>query len=40
MRTLNLNFFAEDAMSKNEMNYLKGGMSIEKGGDLIIPPMK
>lgn len=40
MKTLNLEFFAKDAISKNEMNYLKGGLRPEKGGDLIIPPIK
>ena len=38
MKTLNLDFFAQDAITKNEMNYLKGGNNDR--GDLIIPPVK
>ena len=40
MKTLNLELFAKDAISKNEMNYLKGGLTPEKGGDLLIPPSR
>ena len=40
MKTLNLEFFAKDAISKNEMNYLKGGLMPNDRGDLIIPPKK
>jgi len=43
MRTLNLDFFAKDAISKREMNFLKGGQVPVSGnnrGDLVIPPSK
>ena len=42
MKNLNLELFAKDAITKNEMNYLKGGLSLrpEKGSDLLIPPSK
>ena len=40
MKTLNLDFFAKDEISKSEMNYLKGGTIGNDRGDLLIPPSK
>ena len=40
MKTLNLECFAQDAISKNEMNHLKGGLMNNDRGDLLIRPTK
>ena len=40
MKTLNLDFFANDAISEKEMNYLKGGLTPNDRGDLLVPPTK